>query len=394
MKSVLILKLSDLNSAPRVLRTFKSLEKHFCITTAGYTPLGIAGEKFINLAVFSNTKESEINFHFSYPLPIRKVFSFLIKMFIQKGYNQSAYLNAKYWTKKNRKICDLLAQGKYDIIIVHGIDALPIAYTLVKLNNAKLVFNAHEYYPREFEDNPSWVLYNQPLYSYLCKTYLPKVDLFFSVTEGISREYSINYKVKPVTITNAAPYYKLIPYSDYNKIRIIHHGAALRNRKIENMIECVKLLDERFTFDLMLVPHEQDYFEELKELLSNEKRIQLIPPVSFDQIVNRINQYHIGLYILPKTNFNNEMALPNKFFEFIQARLMLAISPNHEMAALVKKYNIGIVNEDYSYEGLAHKLNKLTVEQIRTYQKNSDLCAAEVSAEKNAQIMLNSLKSL
>ena len=37
-------------------------------------------------------------------------------------------------------------------------------------------------------------------------------------------------------------------------------------------------------------------------------------------IVRTINQFDLGVYLLPPVNFNSAHALPNKFFEFIQAR--------------------------------------------------------------------------
>ena len=51
------------------------------------------------------------------------------------------------------------------------------------------------------------------------------------------------------------------------------------------------------------------------------------------------NDYDVGLYLLPPTNFNQRYALPNKFFEFIQGRLAIAIGPSPEMAKLVERSN-------------------------------------------------------
>jgi len=394
LKSVLIFKLSPLHSAPRVQRTYKAIHEHYSITTAGLSAIGAEKENFIDLTDCLSIKESEIDFHLKFPAPIRKIFSFFIKVFLQQGYSKSAYLENKYWTRAHKAILQKLNTRKYDIVIAHGVDALPIGYELAKRHNAKLVFNAHEYYPREFEENPNWVLYNQPLNTYLCEKYLSKTDLIFSVTDGISKEYKKVFNVNPITITNAAPYYNMIPNENYLKIRIIHHGVALRSRRIHEMIECAKLLDNRFEVDFMLVEQDKEYYEELGKMIKMNSNIRLIKPVKYNEIVSFINKYHIGFYILPKSNFNNEMALPNKFFEFIQARLMLAISPNQEMANIVEQFNIGVVADDYSYQSMAKAINSLTIENIKAYQRNTIKCANEMNAETNAKVILNSINSL
>jgi hypothetical protein len=40
--------------------------------------------------------------------------------------------------------------------------------------------------------------------------------------------------------------------TDPERIRMVYHGAANRNRRIENLIEIVSLLDDRFSLDLIL----------------------------------------------------------------------------------------------------------------------------------------------
>ncbi len=394
MKSVLLLKLSDLDSAPRVHRTYEAIKNDFAVTTAGYSPLGVTAETFINLKQFANVTDWIIDFHLKYPVIIRKAIAVFIQIFILKKFNNSAYLNKKYWSNKNKQIFNFLKEKKYDIIIAHGLDVLPIAFKLSKQHNSKLVFNAHEYYPREFDENKKWVEYEKPLNEYLCKEYLKKVDLFFCVTESISAEYKKMYNVNPITITNAAAFKNLKPIQSGDKVKIIHHGAALRGRKIEEMISCAKLLDERFTFNLMLMPTDENYYKELTEKYSDDERINIIPSVEYKDIIDFLNNYQIGLYLLPNTSFNNEMALPNKFFEFVQARLMIAISPNHEMAAIVKKYNLGLVAKDYDFHSLAKEINQLNTEDILAYQRNANVCAQELNAEKNAEIILKELKTI
>ena len=55
-------------------------------------------------------------------------------------------------------------------------------------------------------------------------------------------------------------------------------------------------------------------------------------------------------------NFNHIHAFPNKFFEFIQARLALVIGYSLEMIEIVKKYQIGVIAKSFLRKGLSSGL--------------------------------------
>ena len=132
-------------------------------------------------------------------------------------------------------------------------------------------------------------------------------------------------------------------YIQENSIRIIHHGMASPDRYIHKMIEVMDYVDDRFTLDLMLVStYYQDYFKTLQQMTSDRKNTRIIPIVPFEEIIPFTSQYDIGMFLVPFSTFNLKMCLPNKFFEFIQARLAIAIGPSPEMAKLVQQYHLGI----------------------------------------------------
>ena len=72
-----------------------------------------------------------------------------------------------------------------------------------------------------------------------------------------------------------------------------------------------------------------------------DPRIRILPPVKSDDVVYTINQYDIGVFLIPPVNFNYANTLPNKLFDFIQARLGIAIGPTPEMASIVDRYGNG-----------------------------------------------------
>jgi hypothetical protein len=102
-----------------------------------------------------------------------------------------------------------------------------------------------------------------------------------------------------------------------------------------------------------------------------------------------LNKYDIGLFILETTTFNYKFALPNKLFEFIQARLAIAIAPSPEMKEIVKKYDLGIVADNFTPTGMADKIKELSREKIMYFKNQSHLHSKELSAENNEILIKN-----
>ena len=112
------------------------------------------------------------------------------------------------------------------------------------------------------------------------------------------------------------------------------------------------------------------------------------------RLPHTLNAYDIGFYILKPISFNTLHALPNKFFEFVQARLMVAIGPSPEMAAYVERYGLGVVAKDFTPESMAAALSDLTQERIMEYKMNAHKCAWELSSEPNNEKILALVRGL
>jgi glycosyltransferase involved in cell wall biosynthesis len=168
------------------------------------------------------------------------------------------------------------------------------------------------------------------------------------------------------------------------KIKLIHHGGAIKDRRLELMIKMMRFLDpQKYDLTFMLVPSDKKYFSYLVNLAGKYSNIHFVSPVSFSEIPQTLNGYDIGVYILIPNSFNNKYALPNKLFEFIQARLAVAIGPSIEMVKIVEHYNLGVYSEDFSPESLAKRIAQITPEGIMKHKENADKYARELSAEEN-----------
>ncbi len=283
----------------------------------------------------------------------------------------------------------------FDLIFANDAETWPLAIELKKSHpGAKVIFDAHEQYAKEFSDMLLWKWFHKRFVNFVCENYIPKADKFVTVCDGIAQDYAKDYGVKAQLILNTPDYEPhLIPSQPKRKIQIIHHGIANRSRKIEKMVRLMDYLDERFELRLMLVPSDPAYLKELNEMAKG-KQIEFLTPVPTQEISTFINRFDIGLFILEPVNFNYANALPNKFFEFIQARLAIAIGPSPEMKKILEAEHIGIVTQSFDEKEMAEVLNALSLEEIHLMKQNSHKVAWKYSNHQNEQVMENLLYEL
>ena len=392
-KTILILCSDNYHKQPRVLRTIEALQKEYMITVAGLSDAKEHKVQFIDLSGNLALNKPVSYRHFNKPFFIRLPVSFYYKYVKQKQFYKPWYFEQHYWTASRKADFEQIQKNKFDLIISHGIDTLPLA---IKLANQKLpvIFNAHEYYPLEFEQDKHWLKTEGAKASYLINTYLPKCVHMFCVSNLIQQKYRENVAVKSTVITNASNYFELLPQKiDPDKIRLIHHGIAMRERNIEHMASIINYLDDRFELNIMLTIADPAYYDELKQKFSFNKRIHLLPAAPLDTLCSFLNRFDIGYYILPPVNFNTKFALPNKLFEYVQARLCLAFAPSPEMKLIIEKYELGVVAEEYTPESVANKIKELSMDAIDNFKLNAHKHAMELSAENNQKKIVQIVNS-
>ena len=113
-----------------------------------------------------------------------------------------------------------------------------------------------------------------------------------------------------------------------------------------------------------------------------------------EQLVAFSAGYDVGLFLLPPTNFNYRMALPNKFFEFMQARLAIAIGPSPEMARIVRQFDCGLVADSFDPKELAGLLNACSHEDFDRMKDGADRAATVHNAEANEGLFLSMVEDL
>ncbi|PAF47766.1 hypothetical protein BKH46_02705 [Helicobacter sp. 12S02634-8] len=377
MLKILILCAANPATNPRPQRLITLLKDTHKLTALGINASAIRGVEVFSYPAFHKRNIFE---------EIR-----LYKNVFSQNWQQLIY------TPNRLQIAQILTQHSFDLIICCDLVLLPIALAYKK--GAKILFDAREFYPAQNKSNLRWRLLFARFNDYLCKTYLPLADRIITVSKGLQTMYQTQYGISCELFYSLPKYHNITPsHPKADKIKIIYHGGANPSRKIEHCIELAAYLQDRFELDLMLVHTDKNYQRFLEksiaQMRSQGKKINLLPPVPFEEIIPFTAAYDLGLYMIPPSNANLKHALPNKFFEYIQARLGLIIAPNPEMIPFVQSYQNGYIAKDFDPKTIAKAINALSYEEIISYKQRSHIAAKTLNMQTNKNNINALIKAL
>jgi hypothetical protein len=246
-----------------------------------------------------------------------------------------------------------------------------------------VIVDMHEYAPRQEEESAIWRLLIAPYYRWVCRVLLPKAAAVVTVGEGIANEYRREFGIESTVVVNATPFHDLKPGTVGAPIRLVHSGSAAPARRLDILIDGVRASTADVTLDLFLVGDEA-VLAGLRESAAGDPRIRFNAPVAYRDLVRTLNGFDMGVHLLPAINFNHRWALPNKFFDYVQARLGVIIGPSPEMARYVDEHGFGVVLPDFEPASLARAIDALTPDAVAGYKKAAASAARAVSSESQA----------
>lgn len=360
---IAILSFSCVARDARVLRQVEYLSKHFEITVLGYGKLR------------SHRAHSARMIRLQPPTALRRRGRKLVLLPLGRAVSRHAY-EAWYWTESEyRNALEILRHS--DIVAIHANDweALPVAVRAARQNGAQVVVDLHEYAPSLQEHRSYWRWFYKPMIDHFLREYLPHAARSVTVSPSIASEYQREYGIQPTVVKNV-PHYETAPAfhpTDPDQIRLVHHGNAMRGRRLELMIETVARLDPRYSLHFMLLDRNRGYVSDLRGLARRlaPKQVFFHDPVPPAEIVDRVSSFDMGIYLMPSANFNQSAALPNKFFDFIAAGLAVCIGPSPEMARLTRQFGLGLVAPSLEPECVAASLNALSPARIDQMKRRS-----------------------
>ncbi|MDO5721358.1 MAG: hypothetical protein Q4P06_02300 [Actinomycetaceae bacterium] len=374
--SVLVISFSPIHRDARVLREISAIAKVADVTSIGY---GQTPPEVVEHIEIPSSASS---------LP--QTVSGVLKLGLRR------WKAAELAAPATKVAIEKLRGRKFDLVVANDARALPCAFAVN--GDAPVWADLHEYAPEERTHVKVWKLLVAPLMDHLCRQYLPRCAATTTVGEEIAKLYQANYQVKPRLLRNTASYQELqpTPVPDSGPIRLVHSGAAVYGRNLEATIEAVKQAGENYTLDLFLVKGNDGgkYYAQLQAATKDCPRIRLCDPVAPADLPKTLNQYDVGVFWIPPFNTNARLTLPNKIFDYIQARIGIAVGPTVEMQRLVTHYQMGTVSTDYEIDSIVECLRSITKEQVKEWKHHADRAAHEINFEVESRTIADIVTTL
>lgn len=359
---MLIISFSELVHDARVVRQISHFSKSHEVTTVGF-----------------GTRPAGVARHISVPVT-RSRLRRKTRAYVEAVLLRARAYRLMYWTDPMVRAAQKALKGRsFDRILANDINTVPLACTIADPKHVHA--DLHEYYPGLHDDLPDWVRLRQPYLTWLVREWGPRTASVSTVSAGLARAYR-ELGVEAEVVTNAPPLRAMMPSEVQSPIRLVHAGAALRGRRIEEMIQAVSDSTSNITLTVFLTPNNPEYVTELSALASlHPDRVNVLPPVKHDELLGILNGFDVGIHVLPPTVTNQALALPNKLFDFVQARLGVVVGPTPEMASIVTDHGLGTVTDGFGVDDIRRVLNLLDADKVMQWKEAAHRAARDLSSE-------------
>lgn len=278
----------------------------------------------------------------------------------------------------------LLRADKQTILLANDLDSLLPFYLVSKIKNLPLVFDSHEIY----SELPS--LRNRPKTKKVWKTLerflLPRMKYFYTVSNGYGKWFEKEYGVKPEIIRNVPHLQKLkdkenfiffeLPRIPQGYKIVLYQGALNISRGLEYMIKAMQHVDNCIFWIAGDGPIRKDLEQLVSDLGLNEKIYFLgnVPPKVLKTITPLAE---VGISLEQDLGISYKYALPNKVFDYFQARVPILSTYLPEIKATIEKYKAGRIIEKHDEIHIAEQLKLLLEEGKKSYHENLTKAAME-----------------
>lgn len=368
-KRVCVLSLAlPIETDPRTGRQVEALIPLYDVTVIGF-----------GAPVWDSVAWRPVDLHTS---RFRRLFEML---FLLLGRLLPIFYEIYFWNRpRYKQALKYALDAKADVYHASDWAVVPIAARAAKANGAQVVFDIDEYWPLFEESSRLWLLFFAPFTHYILKRYSRFVDRSITVSPPFVKRYKDEYGLDCIIAYNA-PEYQDIPDHpvDPQNIRLIHHGSAQEDRKLETLVQAIAFTDQRYTLHFLLGGNNPGYVDRLKALAKEiaPQRVIFRDPVKYTDVVSTIADCDIELAFMAPTTYTWLMTLPNKVFEAMVAGLGVFVCPSPAMAEIVTTYNAGWVAPSFEPQDIANTLNSLTFEDIAAKRKNARAAAKHINAE-------------
>ncbi len=316
-------------------------------------------------------------------LPLKRSYeTYRMKLFFNKG--------LLFYAEYNLRLFFKLLFTKKDILLSNDLDTLLPNYLASKLNGIPLVFDSHEL----FSELPSVQgKFSQKIWRILEKWLVPKQKHFYTVSDSIANWFNKKYGVKPVVIKNLPTYKDTSFCETQNNKYILYQGALNDGRGLLALVEAMQNI-ENITLKIAGAgPFKSKIEEKIIQFKVGDK-VELLGNIHPKELFIITQKATLGISIEEDLGLSYRYSLPNKLFDYIQARTPVVATYLPEIKKVIETYKIGEIIENHSPKSIAQAINKILKNEKIYYQKNLETAAEELIWENQEKLLLTIFRNI
>lgn len=271
-------------------------------------------------------------------------------------------------------LCDLFLlreaiKQRADAYHSHDLNSLLAGYIASKINNARLIYDAHEL----------WTGYGyckQKLEAFklkfLEKTLIKRVDRVLTVNDSIANELERKYNIKrPLILMNCASLNNCNNSRSIDLKRIgkgdkiiLYIGVLGSGRGLEEVIESAKYIKEG-SIVFMGYGELEEKLRRMAEELQLTSRIKLVKPVPSEKVVSVASTADVGIVPIKGISLSYYLCAPNKLFQCLLAGLPVVASNLPELRKIIKENDLGELFDPEDPKSIADAINNVLSKKER-----------------------------
>ncbi len=290
---------------------------------------------------------------------------------------------------------------KADLYIAHNLAALPAAVKAAKKFHSKSGFDAEDFHRNETTNDPASD--DVKLKSAIEGFYIPQVNYLSVSSPGIGDAYrQIFPEIDPLIILNVFPLQKEIPIKETlaaSKLKLFWFSQTIgASRGLEDIFGALaQLNNDQIELHLLgdLPTTSKSY---LADISAGIPGLHIHSPLAPDELFEFASQFDIGLALETGFCLNNNLALSNKIFTYMQAGLAIIASDTSGQQQLMESHpGTGKVFEKRNVTMLAEIVKAYFDDRSRLLlaKKESRATASrELNWEMESQLFLKKVNEL
>ncbi len=292
--------------------------------------------------------------------------------------------------------------SRVDVLWANDLDTLPANWLVSLIKGKPLVYDSHEYFTEvpEIQHKPRV----KNMWRFFEKWCIRRADLVITVSPSIADLLQETYHLdEVVTVRNVPMGSTDLPKAtktdlglDENRFLLLLQGGGINmNRGGEELVEAMRYIEKA---DLVIIGS-GDAIPELQRMAKEFKlddKIRFLPRMPYEEMMRYTSAADLGFSLDKDGNLNYRFSLPNKIFDYAMAGLPMVTSDLPEVAAFVRKNEIGIVLTEVAPKEIAKHVNELleTPVELSRLKLNASKMSADLSWEKEFAPVLTKFKAI